>query len=79
MVNVIIIVIATVVMIYGLVDLLFYMSGMTKKHNDAMEGLTINFIKTMKQLHTASAGFGIMDNAHILSQQKKKLKNPDSS
>jgi len=28
-----------------------------------MEGLTINFIKTMKQLHTASAGFGIMDNA----------------
>ena len=63
MVNTILIICVTGVLIFGIVSMVFDFSGMNKRHNNAMEGMTINFIKTMKQLHTASAGFGIMEDA----------------
>ena len=49
MANAIIITIATCVIIYGLVDLVFNLSGINKKHNMMIERLNISFISMMEE------------------------------
>ena len=63
MTQIIIMVVAIGVITYGAIDLIFRLTGINKKHDITMERLTINFIDTMKKLHTASAGLGIMNDA----------------
>ena len=60
MTQVIIIVIATGAIIYGLVDLIFSLSGINKKHNIAIERLNINFIKTLADTRKQFSQFGVI-------------------
>ena len=59
MASTIIYVIATGAILYGLIDLIFNITGINKKHNLAIEGININFIKQMKTLHKQTAQYGI--------------------
>lgn len=57
--TVLIYVVATGVILYGLIDLIFNVSGINKKHRLAIEGINIKFIHDMKKLHKQSAQYGI--------------------
>ena len=59
MVNIIIYVVATGVIIYGLIDLIFNLTGINRKHRLAIEGININFIKIMKKIQKQAVQFNI--------------------
>ncbi len=63
MINITVLIITSVVIIYGIFDLLYGFSAINKKHNKTMENLNINFIHTMKKLHAASVGLGMNNDA----------------
>lgn len=61
--NIILLVILTSIMSFFVAKMILEFSGINKKHDKNMERMTIDFIGTMRQIHTASAGFGIIDDA----------------
>ena len=61
--NIVLLIVVIGVISYGFFDLVYGFSAISKKHNINMENLTINFIGTIRQLHIAGAGLGIMGDA----------------
>jgi len=59
MASTIIYVIAAGAILYGLVDLIFNITGINEKHRKAIEGININFIKDMKKMQKQALQYGI--------------------